>query len=67
MSRNPTGLCLGRTLACHGPKEPLKAPSPTEFLAIGTANANSGPTARGVAADEETHFLRLKQIPIKAQ
>lgn len=44
--------------------QPAKAPSPTNVLPIGTANAKSGPTARGVAADEASHFRRLKQIPI---
>ena len=52
-------------LALNAYLDPEKAPSPTELLAIGIANANSGPTSRGVAADEESHFLRLKQIPIK--
>ena len=53
-------------LALNAYLEPEKVPSPTELLAIGTANANSGPTAPGIAADEKSQFLRLKQIPIKA-
>jgi hypothetical protein len=41
-----------------------KAPSPTDVLTTGTANAKSGPTAQGVAGEEASHFRRLKQIPI---
>jgi len=44
--------------------QPEKAANPADVLTTGTANAKSGPTAEGVAADEASHFRRLKQIPI---
>jgi hypothetical protein len=59
-------VLLGLLLALNAYFEPEKAPSRTELLAIGTANAHSGPSAQVVGADEASHFLRLKQIPINA-
>ena len=53
---------LGLLLALSAYLEPDKAP----LVAIGTANAHSGPMAQEVAADQETHFLRLRQLPINA-
>jgi hypothetical protein len=59
-------VLLALLLALNAYFEPEKAPSRTELLAIGTANAHSGPSAQVVGADEASHFLRLKQIPINA-
>ena len=57
---------LALLLALSAYLELGKAPSPTDVLAIGTAKAKSNPTAQGLAADEASHFRRLKQIPINA-
>jgi hypothetical protein len=51
-------------LALSAYLQPAKAPSPTDVLSVGTANAKSGPTTQGGAADDASHFRRLKQIPI---
>ena len=58
-----TGLAL---LALLLPLSAYLEPSKAPLVAIGTANAHSGPMKHGVAADQEPHFLRLRQIPINA-
>jgi hypothetical protein len=55
---------LALLLALSAYLQPENPPSPTDVLTTGTANAKSGPTAQGLAADEASHFRRLKQIPI---
>ena len=53
-------VLLGLLLALSAYLDLTKAPSPTELLGIGPAKAQV------VAAEKESHFLRLKQIPINA-
>ena len=57
---------LGLLLAFSAYLEPEKAPRQTELVAIGTASVYSAPTMHVVSADEVSHFLRLKQLPINA-
>ena len=58
----PASLALLLALSAY--VEPEKAPSPTELLAIGAANAHSDSPEQVVAAEEESDFLRLSRFPL---
>ena len=55
-------VLLGLLLALSAYFEAEKVPP---AVSIGTVNARSASTAHVVVADEDTHFLRLKQFPLR--
>jgi hypothetical protein len=60
-----TGPVLLALLLAHSAYlEPEKAPSPTDLLAIGAANAHSGSPEQVVAEEAESDFLRLSRFPL---
>jgi hypothetical protein len=57
-------VLLALVLALSAYLEPEKAPTPTELLAIGAANAHSGSPEQMAAAEEESDFSRLNRFPL---